>query len=393
MNAVLLASKFRKKNYDTIIKDMLDFSVITTLAVAKGSSAVQIESLNPHCVIIDHSVKFKDIDLEGFICLIKLKIPDVRLIYNYGKVEDVKEEKFQSTLQFMIQQRINDIIIDDNIKSVLEKPMKFGDVQDKIEKIISENEQRLAMNSSSDLFELKTEKKEEKPVELNFFSLTENYKFDINNITEIIDDSDNVKSDCVTIALIQLQHHLGCTKTAFDMARYLYSQMKKPCIVMTDINTYNNILSYYKLKSEAAAEGISVDNIHVLPYSELENARTSYTHIILDIGFFRPEYETDYRKSDVKIMMCSAAEWDLIHISRWLNYPKYDYTRDINYLFSSSQRRYMQLSKSLLKGNCTSNRLDYSDETYNKKVYELILKRYDSTSNVQTKKRKLMKLR
>ena len=82
MNAVLLASKFRKKNYDAIIKDMLDFSVITTLAVAKGSSAVQIESLNPHCVIIDHSVKFKDIDLEGFICLIKLKIPDVRLIYN-----------------------------------------------------------------------------------------------------------------------------------------------------------------------------------------------------------------------------------------------------------------------------------------------------------------------
>ena len=100
-----------------------------------------------------------------------------------------------------------------------------------------------------------------------------------------------------------------------------------------------------------------------------------------------------YLMADIKIMMCSSAEWDLIHISRWLNYPKYDYTREINYLFPSSKQRFIQLNKSLLKGNCTSNRIDYNDATHNKKVYGSILKHYELNNPNKQEKRKLMKLK
>lgn len=80
MNAVLLTLKARKKVYDDAIKTMMDFKIISFMSVIKTASVTQIESINPHCIIIDTSVRFKDIDLEGFICLLRLKTPDIRAL-------------------------------------------------------------------------------------------------------------------------------------------------------------------------------------------------------------------------------------------------------------------------------------------------------------------------
>lgn len=393
MNAVLLTSRVRKKIYDGIIKEMMDFSIVNAITVAKGMSASKIEALNPHCVIIDYSVKFKDIDFEGFVCLLKLKTPDVRLIYNFGTVDNVEDEQFKKSIQFLLHQKVNDIIIDDSeIKATIENPLKFGDINEKIDTIIKEKE-KLIFKNESEFVDLEKQKIESKPVELNFFSLSENYSFDIENVTEIIDGGEINKENCIIVSIMQMQHHLGCTRTAFELANLLQNQKKNPCVVMGDDETYKNMLNYYKYKTTAAAEGFSLGNIHVLPYTALERAKKNYTHVILDIGYFRPQYEPEYRKSDIKIMMCSSAEWDLIHISRWLNYPKYDYTREINYLFPSSKQRFIQLNKSLLKGNCTSNRIDYNDATHNKKVYGSILKHYGLNNPNKQEKRKLMKLK
>ena len=395
MNAVLLTSKARKKVYDDAIKTMMDFKIISFMPVIKSVSVTQIESINPHCVIIDASVKFKDIDLEGFICLLRLKTPDIRVIYNFGTIDDVKDEQFNKTLKFMIQQKVNDIIINDaDIKEIIENPLKFGDINEKIDEIIKENEkQRAVYKQDTGIDDVKEKETKGKPVELNFFVLSGNRNFDIENITEIIDDSQTNKKSCIVIAIMQIQHHLGCTRTSFDIAKLLYSQMKNPCIVMEDDETYKNMLKFYRYKTSAASEGFSLNNIHILPKSELEEAKKTYTHVILDIGYFRPEHELEYKKSDIKIMMCSSAEWDLIHMDRWFNYPKYDYTVDINYLFISSKQRYIQLNKLLLKGDYISNRIDFSDEGYNKKVYGLILKRYELSNSNKQKKRKLMKLK
>lgn len=392
MNAMLLSSKVRKKTYDSIVKEMMDFSIVSVVQVAKSATVNQIEELNPHCVIIDNTVKMKDIDLQGFICLLRLKIHNIRIIYNFGKVDDVTEDGFKTTVNFLQQQKVYDIIIDDNeVQQIIENPMKFGDITEKIDEIIKSKE-KLNLNNNESV-SINDEKKENKKVELNFFALSDNFSFDIEHVTEVIDDGEDKKNSCLTVAIAQLQHHLGCTRTSFEMARYLYSHMKNPCIVMADDETYKNMLSYYRYKSTAAADGFSIDNIHVLPYSALENAQKSYTHVIVDIGYFRPEYEITFKKSDIKLMMCSAAEWDLIHISRWLNYPKYDYTRDIAYLFTASQQRYVQLNKSLLKGNCTAYRIDYDNNAFNKKVYEMIISRYDLRKPNTQKKRKIMKLR
>lgn len=392
MNAILLSSKPRKKVYDNIAKEMMDFCIVSNILVAKSAAINQIEEANPHCVIIDSSVKLKDIDLEGFICLLKLKIQNIRIIYNFGTVDDINDVTFRNTVNFLQQQKVYDIIIGDSeIQQIIEKPMKFGDITEKIEDIIKAKKKLIIRNEET--IGINDDKKENAKVELNFFALSDNYSFDINNITEIIDDGEDKKNNCLTIAIVQLQHHLGCTRTSFEMAKYLYGQLKNPCIVMTDGETYRNMLSFYRYKTTAAADGFSIDNIHVLPYSSLENAKRIYTHVIIDIGYFKPEYELAFRKADIKIMMCSAAEWDLIHISRWLNYPKYDYTRDINYLFTASQQRYVQLNKSLLKGNCMAYRVDYNDHSFNKKVYEMIMKRYDLRKPNARKKRKIMKLR
>ena len=392
MNAILLSSKSRRKFYDSIVKEMMDFCIVSNMLIAKSAAVNQIEEINPHCVIIDKSVKMKDIDMEGFICLLRLKVQNLRIIYNFGTVEDVNDTAFRNTVAFLQQQKVYDIIINDNeVQQIIEKPMKFGDITEKIQDVI-ELKKKLTVKSDEHTG-INEEKKENAKVELNFFALSDNYDFDINNITEIIDDGEDRKDNCLTIAICQLQHHLGCTRTSFEMAKYLYSKLKNPCVVMTDNETYRNMLSFYRYKTTAAADGFSIDNIHVLPFNSLENAQRTYTHVIIDIGYFKPEYELALRKSDIKIMMCSAAEWDLIHISRWLNYPRYDYTRDINYLFTASQQRYVQLNKSLLKGNCMAYRVDYNDHSFNKKVYEMIMKRYDLRKPNAHKKRKIMKLR
>lgn len=392
MNAILLSSKQRRRFYDSIAKEMSDFYIVSFVPVAKSATINHIEEVNPHCVIIDKSLKFKDIDLEGFVCLLQLKIQNIRIIYNFGTVEDVNEQAFRDTISFLQHQKVYDIVINDiETQQTIESPMRFGDITEKLDDIIKEKEKFVIKDDEQ--YSTNYTKKDETKVELNFFSLSDNYVFDINNVTEIIDDGEGKKNNSLTIAIIQLQHHLGCTRTAFEMAKYLHSQSKNPCIVMADEDTYKNMLSFYRYKTTAAAEGFSIDSIHVLPYSSLDSARKIYTHVIIDMGYFRTEYEPMYRKADIKMMMCSAAEWDLIHISRWLNYPKYDYTRDISYLFTAPQQRYVQLNKSLLRGNCTAYRVDYNDRGFNNKVYELIIKRYDLKKPNAQKKRKIMKLR
>lgn len=395
MNAVLYCSRVRKKMYDAVVKEMMDFSVVSSQNVAKSSSVSQIESLNPHCVIIDHSIKFKEIDLDGFLCLLNLKANNVRVIYNFGTVENLMDDDFKATLSLLQRQKVYDIIInDEEIKDVVENPMKFGDITEKITQIIEEKEKYTRKADKTDDEEEQKSEETYDEVKLNFFSLSERHDFDINTVTEIIDDGEDAKDNCLTIALMQLQHHLGCTKTAFDIAQYLSSKNKNPCVVMSDEVTYTNMLRYYKFKTTSGSEGFSLNNVHVLPYDALETAQQNYSHVIIDIGYFKPEiHELVFRKSDVKIMMCSSAEWDLIHVSRWLNYPKYNYTRDINYLFASTKERYIQINKSLLKGSCVANRIDYNDDHHNKKVYGLILKRYELTKPNMQRKRRMMKLK
>ncbi|MDO5558371.1 MAG: hypothetical protein Q4F95_02100 [Oscillospiraceae bacterium] len=396
MNAMLFSSKRRQKIYETAFKNIADYRIVSCDTSFKSATLKKIENINPHCIIIDYSVGLKDMDLSDIIYLMKKKVPDIRIIYNFGTVRDYDNETFTKTYLILQQQKIYDIIIEDgSVTSILENPLKFGDIQD----ILAEKrkqEQLLKQNDETESID-RTHKNDNIPVHIDIFSLNDK-TFDIHKITEIIDEGEERKEKCVTVALMQLQHHNGCTHTSFEIAKYLIEHGKNPCIIMSDDETYNNMLRFYKYKTEAAVNGFSLNGIHILPFESYQEAKKIYSYIIIDIGLSRIHFEPVYNDADIKVMMCSASEWDMCCLSNWLNYPKFDYTRDINYLFTTSPSRYVQINKTLLKGNCTAYRLDISDNcfspcVFNKMVYKVILQSVDLTAPNLKKKRKLLKLK
>lgn len=394
MNAVLFASKSRNKTYVEEMKDAIDFRFVGWYPVIRGNSTSGISDLNPHMIVIDHSVKFKDIELLDFIILIRNKFPEIRIIYSFPNEVDFEDNDFLNLLDNLTTKRVYDVIIPGfKIKDVIEQPLKLGEVREKIE----EEKNRYKKIEISENKENDDEVKQENiKIDMDHFALSDK-GFDIRKITKIIDEGEVRRKGSVQIALYELQHHNGCTHTAFELAQYLKEQNSEPCIVMLDKYTYESLLMYYHIKTSSGAEGVSMKGIHIFPETELEKVRESYTHIILDVGYMRKQNEIMISQSDLKIMLCSASEWDMYPVSNFLNYNETMNVRDICYLFLTSRKRFLKLNKAIMKGGYSSYRLDMSDSCYspcenNTKVYKELLKRFILSEKKKKKVKKLVEV-
>lgn len=394
MNIVLLADKKLRKNFENAVKKNPTITLLGVEMVIRGNTMSRIaEHHNPHVLVIYKGVPEKDgLTEQDVISFLRMKRPNLRIVYVYGKVQDTNA--FIDAADALVNQEVYDIVTDMDFQSVfdvLENPMTVENVKDYIEELLKEPEQ----------LETSTDEVQETPeilesLELDFPSVTAHTEFDMERIMTVTQSASGSERICIGIG--QLQHHNGCTHTAFEIATII-SRSNSAAVVIADDETFHSFAAFYKIKTSAASEGLNVKGIDVYPYSKLAEIRELYSAVICDFGYLREEWKKGFGECDVKIMLCSAAEWDMPLLLNYVNYSTESYLRDIHFLFPRvTQGKFVKYSKQLLKSGIVSYRLHNSPDwshphTDNMSVYKAVLKPYSTLPNTPKPKRRLFKVK
>ncbi len=394
MNIVLLADKKIRKNFENAVKKNPVITLLGVEMVIRGNTMTRIaEHHNPHTLVIYKGVPEKDgLTVNDVISFLRMKRPNLRIVYVYGKVLDTND--FIDTAEALVNQEVYDIVTDTDYQpvfDVLENPMTLENVKDYIEELLKEPEQ----------LETFTDEEQETPeiletLELDFPSVTARTEFDMERIMTVTQTASGSERICIGIG--QLQHHNGCTHTAFEIATII-SRSNSAAVVIADDETFRSFAGFHKIKTSAASEGLNVKGIDVYPYSKLSEIRELYGAVICDFGYLREEWKKGFGECEVKIMLCSGAEWDMPLLLNYVNYSTESYLRDINFLFPRvTQGKFVKYSKQLMKSGIVSYRLHHSPDwshphTDNMSVYKAVLKPYSTLPNTPKPKRRLFKVK
>lgn len=397
MNLVLLADKKIRKGFELAVKDNPNITLLGVEMVLRGNTASRIaKHHNPHIVVIYRGVPEKDgMTVRDMIAFLRFKKPNIRFIYVYGKIIDTTA--FIETADFLLANGITDIITEDSTNKVIENvenPMTEEKVREFVEELLKAAEPEINENETAEEI-----KQEYDKLDLDFPAVTETHHFDIDKIMTI--QKSGTKDKTIIIGIGALQHHNGCTHTAFEIAATLQSVQKKQsiAILMSDTETYIRYAEFHKIASTHAEEGLNVKGIDVFLYGRLSEIREQYSVIICDFGYLREESTRALGKCDVKIMLCSAAEWDIPLLLKYVNYPKVDYVHDVHFCFSRvAQSKFQKYSKQLIKSGVLSYRLHNSPDwtnphKQNEEIYRYILKNYTQIPAVEKPKRKLFRIK
>ncbi len=404
MNIVMFCGKKFKKQYEAAVKQTPGIILLgTELVVRNGFASKVLEDYNPHGVLVSADVSVKDnIDVLDMLVLLKMKRPSIRIIYYYGEIQDKKS--FRTAAEFLLGNNITDILVGnktaEELQQALEFPMSTEDYLKQFEKAEESavstvsSEMTISYTETTDI--AVNEQGKADRVELDRLSLAV-HDFDIMEvvtINETVQELIEIKN--ISIGIAQLLSRCGSTHTAFEIARFLSSDRKKKvCVIITEEGTYNRLSDFYGIDRELSSEGFTIQDINIYPYSKRDEIKDGFNYIIIDYGCSGLEQlENDYSKCHIKLLMCSAAEWNVSVLMDFINNCELEYTADINYCFYPvSQSRFISFKKRLAKGKCRSYRFVTSQDwtlpdSYNKKTYQDIIKRYTNISPLEFKSRK-----
>lgn len=396
MNIVLLADKKIRKGFESAVKNNPDITLLGTEMIIRGNTMSRIaEHHNPHILVIYHSsVPEKDgLTVNDVISFLHVKRPNMRIIYVYGKVKSV--EAFTETAGFLTSNGIYDIVTESDFNKVIEvigAPMSENDVNLLLDEFQQQQEESCQSAGEEDY-----DSRIYEALEIDFPTVTSLTDFDIDHIETLTTKSASSKNETLVIGIAQLQHHNGCTHTAFEIAAML-SKKNNVAVIMADNETYENLLSFHKLNPIAASKGVNVRGIDVYPYSMFKTIKEEYSAVICDFSYLRSNQKNVYAECDVKIMLSSAAEWDIGTLMNYVNYASEDYIHKINFLFPRvAQSRFIKFNKQLIKSGYNAYRLHTSPDwscphTQNILAYKDILSAYTIKSSAKPKKR-LMRIK
>ena len=237
---------------------------------------------------------------------------------------------------------------------------------------------------------------EYEPLKVDFPTVTASDKFDIDKI--VYEVSEIKESDHLTIGVAQLQHHNGCTHTAMELATML-SKNKTVAVIMADPDTFEALAVFHKINPMAAKQGLDVHGIAVFPYELHDQIANEYSVIIYDYSFLREERRKSFDECDIKIMLSSAAEWDVAKVTNFIKFNDDNYVRTISFLFPRvTQSKFLKYSKVFRKSGISAYRLlDSPDWTApvegNTAVYKHIIENYNIAKSGKPPKRKLLKIK
>lgn len=395
MNVVLVADKKIRKSFENAVKKSSSITLLGVEMVIRGNTISRLtEHHNPHAVVIYRNTPQKEgMTIRDIISFLRLKRPQMRIIYVYGPVKD--NEHFYEEHDFLTENKVYDIITDNELTSVInviDNPMTKEDAEQIILKLEEEKEKIV-------IDEIQTEEKEKTydNIFLDFPAVTSLNDFDRERIERNIIKTSQANS-AVVIGVAQLQHHNGCTHTSFEIAAML-SKKNKTAVVMTDKDTFENLIVFHKINPQKAENGIEFNGIDVYPFSMLNDIKQNYSAVICDFGFLRECQKPYYGDCNVKIMLCSAAEWDIGLTMKYINFSNESYIHDVNFCFPRVTRtKFIKYNKQFIKSGCNAYKLNYSPDWTcphqdNFTVYKEILKPYLLQPVKEKNKKKLLRIK
>jgi hypothetical protein len=228
----------------------------------------------------------------------------------------------------------------------------------------------------------------------------ENDTFTAENITVINEptvETDYSKSgSAVIVGVSGLQHHIGSTHTSFEIAEFLRQQCCNPCVVFADNATYGALADFHnvpfaKSKNAQNSNGnFEINKISVYPQNMLETAKKRHEYVVYDLGF--SENFSALESADIKIMLCSSADWDLRIAMTFLNSASLSFKKEISYFFYPiTKSKFIRLNRQFIKTGCKAFRLAYSPDCRephkeNKEVYAALLRLKNNDNSRKNKK-------
>jgi hypothetical protein len=265
--------------------------------------------------------------------------------------------------------------------------------------------------------ELKADEEKQKQAELiakeseNNTQIVEKIDVPLDNETITIDtfNSENVElisetplfeknvNNAVIVGITSLQHHNGATHTSFEIAEFLRQQCENPCIVLFNSATYVALSDFHKVPFAKSKSGFDINKIPIYPQNMLDTAMQKHSFVICDFGFYddisQKEIAKNIENSDIKIMLCSSADWNLRDTMTFLNSANVNGKKDIfNMFYPVSKSKFVRLNRQFLKVGCRAFRLQNSPDCIepckeNREVYSDILRlKKDGTKRKPLKK-------
>ena len=385
MNIVFLASNKERKNLEAQLKGSPHHSLGNEPAI-KGATATRIvDNYAPHAVVVGEDVQEKEgITKLDIITLLHAKRAALRIIY-------ISQNLSMDTLIYLKENGVYDVIRSgEELLKTLDHPMSEDDIDQMIKDIIeAEREQNVLHVAQSD-GEFAQEERE--PLLLAFRTVTES-TFDLNDIGTKNEPIVTVTPQPLLIGIAQLQHHNGCTHTAFEIAALLKKEKHSVCVVLTEQDTYENLAAFHNLHPEGIKDGIDFSGIPVFPLDKLNDAKKKFSCIICDFSFLREDDKRLYSSMHVRIMLCSGAEWDIATTMRFINYPS-DMMNvySIAYCFPRiAKAKFIGYAKQILKAGCNAFRLQFSEDwkepcADNVELYHHLLRNYLYRTDKKEKK-------
>ena len=394
MNIVLLADKKYRKSFELAVKKIPDITLLGVEMLIRGNTMSRIaDHHNPHALVIYRGVPEKDgLTTKDLIAFLRVKRPNLRIVYVYGEVKDINQ--FTDTVEMLTSHAIYDIVTDMDFQTVfstLETPMTEDQIRQYIEELTAEPEkEEILIDKQQSVLQITNE------LELDFPSVCAKVDFDMESIMTVSQDAEIPNHACIGIA--QLQHHNGCTHTAFEIATTL-SKKCSTAVVIADEDTFNGFAAFHRIITSAASEGLNVSGIDVYPYSKLTEIRNQYGVVVCDFGFLRDHWKNAYGDCDVKIMLCSAAEWDMPLFQNYVNYSTESYLREIKFLFSRvSQSKFVRYNRQFMRSGIEAYRLHHSPDwthpdSQNVSLYNAVLSSCSKLPNTPKPKKRLFKVK
>lgn len=389
MNFILFCDKKQKRDLEAVINKTENMRLLGTEVVLRQDFLdVVFSEYNPHGVVITNQVRMECELLPAEIAAaIKRQRPAMRIIFYYGEVD----EDFQSIYDILTKSCIFDIITKQKFAEIfsvlIKQPFDKAALDDTL-KEEEEQEESTSVQDFSRLYDV-TEQREKVMINLNreAIALNEFDMFSVKNEVEI--DVDYSATEKLNIGIAQLQYKCGCTNAAFEIASYLRrTSSARVCVVMYDDAAFMRLAAYYGVTDGG---GLLLNNISIFPFCGNETAQKDYQYIINDIGKIsggdeRQEY---FDKCEIKLLICSPADWDLALITDFINQD--NTPAHINYCFYPiSSQRFVSINKRMIKARQKAYRLETSPELYkpcdfNDAVYADIFRQF-STKKKRSKK-------
>lgn len=393
MNIVLLAEKKIRKSFETAIKKDPEINLVGVETVIRGNTMSRIaDHHNPHVLVVYKDVPEKDgITIDDIISFLQMKRPNMRIVYVYGNITD--HEDFFAKVDWLTASNIFDVIGSNDINQIIgciKEPMTAEDIHKVVDDLQSEETEQLTIDND-DIANLSYEQ-----LTLDFPTVTAETKFNIDDVL-IISDSPTKNVETITIGVAQLQHHNGCTHTALEIASLL-SKKRNVAVVFADYDTYERLAVYHGINPLSVQDGLNYNGIDIFPYNKRENLSGTYNVIIYDFSYLRDDQKITFDNCDVKILLASAAEWDISTLIKYVEYNSDDYIRDINILIPRvSPSKFSKYNKRFLKSGVRAYRLHNSPvwnapNADNLDIYRRILSPYTVKPAAKAKK-KLFKIK